>query len=243
MNNAYSISIISNGHYEVTIDLDAWLSRKQILAFREKINGIRKEDCWFDSICTLDNSVLKYRSESLFPEKDNYNKKKVMLVFGNPATHSVANGMFFYSQSNGRRHRMWGHLDEAKLMKNFKCETRKEEAQKRKKSIIAGNTSSKYLLGLTTFYSFPTPVKGPYKNVTGVKTLFKNMLDTIKDEEYKRLSNYPFSKDALWIFTEKSSYIDAEKMHRNSGTTIAYWQYMGKDHGGGKELADIIRKH
>ena len=138
---------------------------------------------------------------------------------------------------------MWGHLDEATLMKNFKCETREEEAQKRKKTIIDGNTSSKYLLGLTTFYSFPTPIKGSYKNVTGVKTLFRNMLDTIKDEEYKRLLNYPFSKDALWIFTEKSSYIDAEKMAMNSGTTITYWQYMGKGHGGGKELSDIIRNH
>lgn len=238
MDNAYSISIISNGHYEVTIDLDAWLSRKQFLCFQEKISDISKEDPWFGSICTLNKSVLKYRSESLFPEKGNSPKQKVMMILGNPATHSVANGMFFFSKNNGERHQFWGRLDNAGLLEKFECDSREEEADKRRNFILAeGCESDRYLLGLTTFYSFPTPVTGRFKDVKGVETLFEDVLDRLQQMEYSRLVSYDFSKDAIWVFTQKSSYQYVKS--GNSFSKIAYWPLRGKG-SKGEELGGIL---
>ena len=119
----YTISHIHNGQYHVTIDLNDWLCPEQILEFQKKINNIKKEDPYFASICGICGSVLKYKSETLFPKKEDPKKKKVMIVLGNPATHSVANEMFFYSMKDKRtntgekKHKFWGKLEDAGLIK------------------------------------------------------------------------------------------------------------------------------
>ena len=72
----------------------------------------------FKKVGSLDNHILKYRSESIFPSLDKIDraKKKVMLIFGNPAINSVIKGMFFYPRQDGRRHQLWGKLEKADLL-------------------------------------------------------------------------------------------------------------------------------
>jgi hypothetical protein len=83
---------------------------------------------------------------------------------------------------------------------------------------MEGNTCADYIIGLTTFYSFPTPVKPDSKektkrpmsykfgNVEGVEKLFKAILNRIQKMEYERLNSYEFAENAVWIFTQLSSY-------------------------------------
>ena len=52
---------------------------------------------------------LVYYSEQLIPSKTN-NKPPLLLVLGNPAGHSVTNGMFFAFEGDGREHRSWKHI-------------------------------------------------------------------------------------------------------------------------------------
>ena len=124
----------------------------------------------------------------------------------------------------------------------------KEAAEERKKLILEGETSDKYLLGLTTFYSFPTPVrpsskedkkkypaKYKYGDSQGVEELFKSVLDKLQKMEYDRLMSYSFSQNAVWVFTQNSSYRCVKGFNR-----IDYWPLMYGG-SGGKDLLKILQ--
>jgi hypothetical protein len=237
MSTNYKITPVLNGHYRVTIDLSKWLPQYKLLSFTREFQRIGSEDTDFSDLCSLSGSLLQYKSESLFPDKYDQHKKKVMIVLGNPATHSVAGGMFFYSKSNGNRHQFWGKLEEAGLMPKIRYDAREEEAKVRKKLILDGVTSHKYLLGLTTFYSFPTPVHGDYKDVKGVETLFSTVISRVQRMELDRLLSYEFSQDTLFVFTQKSSYHYAvSSLH---GKRIIYWPLRGSG-ASGMDLAELL---
>ncbi len=159
--------------------------------------------------------------------------------------------MFFFSDKNDNSHKFWGKLDKAGLMEKPVVNTslnkigkRKAEADERKKKIMGGNTSSDYVLGLTTFYSFPTPVrpekrkensvKFDYGDAQGVERLFQHCLDKVRKMEYDRINSYDFAKNAFWIFTQNSSYRYVQGFSR-----IDYWPLRG-DGSSGKDLQEIL---
>lgn len=216
----YTISNISNGQYKVTIDLQGWMCVEQIWDLQKNVRDICQEDPFFQLVCSVYGSVLSYKSESLFPHNANcdLNKKKVLIILGNPATHSIANGMFFFSMGKGRMqetHTFWKKLEKPGLIQKIRRSTLKEESEIRKEMIIKGTLSNNYLFGFTTFYSFPTPVEGNFKDVAGLRCLFKPIMQQIQIMEYNRLCNYKldyqFVNNADWIFHEKTSHRCAEK--------------------------------
>jgi len=233
----YQITPVLNGHYKVTIDLSKWLPQYGLLSFTREFQRIGSEDKHFRDLCSLNGTLLQYTSESLFPDKYDPRKKKVMIVLGNPATHSVAGGMFFYSRSDGNRHQFWGKLEEAGLITKIIDDTLEEEAKVRKKLILDGETSQKYLLGLTTFYSFPTPVSGDYKDVKGVEALFRPVISRVQRMELDRLLSYEFSQDTLFVFTQKSSYCYASSSLCRK--RLIYWPLKGAG-SSGMDLVDLL---
>jgi hypothetical protein len=103
---------------------------------------------------------------------------------------------------------------------------------------MAGVTSDRYAVGLTTFYSFPTPVKTrttKYGDVSGVETLFKAVLPKLHQEEIKRLESYDFAMGALWICTQLSSCDYIKKLHNSS--RVEYWPMRNS---GGDYLRKIL---
>jgi len=112
MSPNYQITPISNGQYQVTIDLSKWLPQHELSFLNREFQKICSQDTDFGRLCLLNGSLLQYTSESLFPDKFDNRKQQVLIVLGNPATHSVAGGMFFYSRSDGNRHQFWGKLEE-----------------------------------------------------------------------------------------------------------------------------------
>lgn len=248
--NIYDISEITNGQYKVRINLhELGMSSKEISTFKERYGEIRREDNEFKKICSLDNHILKYRSESIFPPSDKIDpkKKKVMIIFGNPAINSVAKGMFFYSRQDGHRHQLWGKLEKAKLLSEEirkNVDNREIEANRIRDAIIEGSTSQDYVLGLTTFYSIPTPVKPPkkedsakweYGDVDGVEILFRSVLPKLQQEEIDRLEDYDFGRGAIWICTQKSSHEYVKKIHNSS--IVKYWPMRNS---GGDGLRKIL---
>ena len=259
--NPYVISEIVNGQYTVTINLDKWMS-EEISTFEKRYREIYEEDDEFKKVGSLNNHILKYKSESIFPLADKIDpkKKRVMIIFGNPATTSVAKGMFFYSRGReGHRHQLWGKLDKAGLLSKEICEKfndREIEANRIRHAIIEGSTSQDYILSLTTFYSFPTPVKPQdtegkkqypartkYGDAAGVEKLFKSVLTKLQREEIDRLNHYPFGKGATWICTQKSSYEYIQEA-RNNSSRVEYWPMSSRkrEEGSGKCLRKILTK-
>jgi hypothetical protein len=236
-------SKISNGQYTVTIDL-------QDIPYSEKFQDLGKiikkisNDCDDDigDIYKYDGKKLTYTSETLFPPKRYVNKQKVLIVFGNPAIHSIKNEMFFFSRAKSHRHGMWAKLEKANLIKRIRINdddlflARDREAEERKKLILLGQASEKYCLGLTTFYSFPTPVQGRFRDVKGVEKLFNSILKmVIWPFETKRILSYPFTKDAILVFVQKSS---KKAFKKHSKRRVIFWPVRGKGSSG----ADLSKK-
>lgn len=256
LNDPFSCSSISDGQYKVTMNLiELGMASPEILTFKRRLYEIGREDREFEKICSLDEHVFKYLSESIFPIADKINnskKARVMIIFGNPAINSVVKGLFFYERQDGNRHQLWGKLEKAGLLLKEirgKVCNRGIEANRIKETILKGSTSPDYLLGLTTFYSFPTPVKPPkkedstkwrYGDVDGAETLFRAILPSLRQKEISRLADYDFGKGAIWVCTQKSSYDCLLNIEDNSEilySKLVYWPIRGPGSGG-----DDLRK-
>jgi len=226
---------IVDGQYTVSMDLKGLFEPEDRDRFKSYLEEL-KDTCGGGKtdIYRLEGNKIKYRSETILPIEKGSEKRKILIVFGNPAVHSVKNGMFFFSKKENRRHSMWGKLAKAGLIKPVSSSNRdpflarKEEAEERKRLIKSDLASEDYSLGLTTFYSFPTPVEGPFQDVQGVEKLFKPVLEkVIIPFEVDRIQNYSFSKNATLIFVQKSSHIAAES--HSGSQDIAFKNYSKRD--------------
>jgi len=153
--------------------------------------------------------------------------------------------MFFFSKSGDKFHRsgIWGKLAKSGLVAPVKSrikdnyEARLKEANIRKLMILSGASSTYFLVGVTTFYSLPTPTSGSsYSGVAGVEKLFKPALKEIAKAEVKRIQSYPFTDGATIVFTQKSSY---EMYCKLTDTEPEFWPIRGKGSGGDK-LAKLL---
>lgn len=243
-----------DGIYNVEMHLDE--------GDRDRIRNVFNEEPEFKKVCEFKEKILEYKSETVLPldEVSPKGKQKILMVFGNPAINSVENGMFYFSKNPKEnlggnekifgKHQMWSKLEKSGLLRNIHVsnedsfKAREEEARKRKEVILQGNTLNKYLVGLTTFYSFPTPVTGRYKNVPGVEKVFgKKLIEEIQSEEIKRLQGYELFKNACFIFAQKSTY-EIYKSKVPDSPQVHYWPgaaIMQKG-GGGEDLKKILEE-
>jgi len=67
--------------------------------FNKKWNDFLESDPHNNEILELEGDVLKYQSEQLIPSKSD-DRPALLLVLGNPASHSVKKGMFFSFEGN-----------------------------------------------------------------------------------------------------------------------------------------------
>jgi hypothetical protein len=89
------------------IDLKKLLSDpEQRKRFNSKWNDFKESDTHNNKIFELEGDVLKYESEQLIPSKSD-DRPPLLLILGNPASHSVKEGMFFSFEGNKKEHRFW----------------------------------------------------------------------------------------------------------------------------------------
>ena len=237
---------INRGNFFVEIDLKKIIDQNQLSEFSRQFEIISASDTDFKDLCSLKNGMLRYESETLLPLVGEGFKPKVLLVYGNPSTQSVKNGMFFFSKSaEHHRHAMWGKLAKAKLVYDLKSKisnlltARQEEANLRQLMMLSGTSSKKYLVGMTTFYSMPTPASGhKFSGVAGLEKLFSPIIEKIATMEAKRILSYPFAEGSTIIFTQKSS---SKMFAKLTGIQPLFWPARGKG-AGGKDLAALLEK-
>ena len=75
---------------------------KQRERFNKKWNDFKESDPHNNEIFALEGDVLKYQSEQLIPSKPDDRRTPLLLILGNPASHSVKEGMFFSFEGNKR---------------------------------------------------------------------------------------------------------------------------------------------
>jgi len=92
------------------IDLKKLLpAPKQREQFNQNWDDFKESDPCNKDLFDLKGDRLKYQSEQLIPSKPD-DCPPLLLVLGNPASHSVKEGMFFSFEGNKKEHRFWKHI-------------------------------------------------------------------------------------------------------------------------------------
>jgi len=92
------------GQLKCKIDLDKlFKTQKEHNKFNQNWKKFLKSDKNNKIIYSLKGNILKYKTEELIPTKPT-NRRPLLLLLGNPASHSVVSGMFFAFEGKGIEH-------------------------------------------------------------------------------------------------------------------------------------------
>lgn len=162
------------GHLECTLDISAlYPSPKKREAFKTRYRVFRASDPDNRLVYRLKGNRLIFKSEQLIPSK-RINRPSLLLVFGNPATHSVTEGMFFSPKKDGDENRFWKHLlPRAGIVDLAFAEglSTTERNEVRMKSMRALDYHSPFRIGLCVYISMPSRAGGPWSGVAGIRRL------------------------------------------------------------------------
>jgi hypothetical protein len=163
-------------------------------AERQKFDS--KYDSFFNSnadnccIYQLKHDTLFYITEQLIPAKTD-ERPPLLLIFGNPATHSIKNGMFFSSKNDGKENRFWKHLLEPAGVLNLVFAeglSTKDRNKLRLERMLALNYETPFRIGLCVYWSMPSSAGGLWSGVAGIRKLIgKRALERLEDAERERV--------------------------------------------------------
>jgi hypothetical protein len=178
-------------HLDCEINLSALFPAEEE---REKFYG--KYDTFFKS--DADNCYvydrrgdrLFYITEQLTPAKTD-ERPPVLLIFGNPATHSIKNGMFFSSQDDGKENRFWKHvLQPAGVLDLVFAEglSTKDRNKLRLERMLALKYGTPFRIGLCVYWSMPSSAGGSWSGVAGIRSLLgKKSMEELESFERGRV--------------------------------------------------------
>ncbi len=186
---------VEPGIQEITLSLaDVYSYENDKTQFEERFAEFLSSDCLHSKIFKWQNNVIVYRTECILPNKQD-SRPPLLLVFGNPASHSVASGMFFSYQGDGQEHGIWNVLNRGGIL-SFPShrgdESRgnlEELIQSRKNSLLDElDYDSPFRVGFVVYYSMPTPATGKWNGVSGLRRLLASKaLAKICEAEKQRI--------------------------------------------------------
>jgi hypothetical protein len=164
----------SGGRLECAIDLSAlYPSKSEFARFVKRCEKFLRSDESTQAIYDLKGMKLRYQSEQAIPSRTN-RKPPLLLIFGNPASHSVASGCFF-AYKNGCENRFWKSLlceaGVVKFASNNGLSDRQRNSM-RTKQVLSFEYESPFRIGLCVYISMPSPAGGPWSGVAGIRKLF-----------------------------------------------------------------------
>jgi hypothetical protein len=179
------------GQMECKIDLGKlFKTQKEHDKFKKNWREF-KSDKYNKKIYSLKGNILKYKTEELIPTKTN-NRCPLLLLLGNPASHSVISGMFFaYEGKNKIEHRFWKSILRPAGILNLpldKCKTVEEKNVQRRNKILNLNYKSPFRVGLGVFISMPSGASDKWSGVAGIRKLIgSKAFSRIEKEETDRV--------------------------------------------------------
>jgi hypothetical protein len=179
--------------------------------FKQKLDRFLESDpCNRKVIDTkfLERGLLKYQTECIIPTKRDSLRVPLLLLLGNPASHSVHSRMpFSYEgdRKHRKEHRFWRVLKKAGTLP-FKASSNRQ----RKEELYNVSYDSPFCIGLATFFSMPSGASDEWGEVKGLYKLFgKKALGEIARFETHRLENlvrnFLSPKGAIFAF-QKDAY-------------------------------------
>jgi hypothetical protein len=176
---------------ECTIDLDRLFeTKKESTRSDEKWESFLHSDPYNEVILKRSGNKLSYYSEHLIPKAID-TRPPLLLVFGNPASHSVAAGLFFAFKDNSKENRLWKSILKPAGILSFSFDGSRsadELNDNRKRQLINLDYRSAFRIGLSVFISMPSAPAGPWGGVAGVRKLIGvRALGRLEAEEAKRI--------------------------------------------------------
>lgn len=116
---------------------------------------------------------LIYVTEQLIPTKTD-GRPPLLLVLGNPASHSIRAGMFFSFEADGREHRFWkdilkpANIFDPGVDQGLSVH---EQNLRRRDCILNLDYHSPFRIALIVFISLPSAASGPWSGIAGVQKL------------------------------------------------------------------------
>jgi hypothetical protein len=114
-----------------------------------------------------------------------------LLILGNPATHSIKNGMFFSSINDGKENRFWKHLLKPSGVLNLIFDegiSTKDRNKLRLERMLALNYKTPFRIGLCVYWSMPSSAGGTWSGVAGIRKLIgKRALKRLERGERERV--------------------------------------------------------
>jgi hypothetical protein len=140
-------------------------------------------------IFSLRGNTLKYLSEVFVSDKID-NRPPLLLLLGNPASHSVAAGMCLAYEGDGQEHRFWRMLEETGVLTFLELPPisadKNKNIEMRRNALRELNYLSPFRVGIAVFYSLPSTAS---TGVSGVKRLLRaKAFETISLQEEKRIA-------------------------------------------------------
>jgi len=131
-----------------------------------------------------------FKSEQLIPSISD-SRPPLLLVFGNPASHSVKEGMFFSFEGNGKEHRFWKDIMTPSKILDMgfdQDQPLKERNRLRKEKILNLDYKSPYRVGFCVFVSLPSGPSGLWSGIGGIhKLLGSNAMRMLEPFERRRI--------------------------------------------------------
>ena len=160
------------------------------MRFEDRWEPFLKSDPHNPDIFKKSGNRLHYLSEQLVPKKPD-DRPPLLLVLGNPASQSVANGMFFSFEGNGTEHRFWKSILkgsgvlELSYDKSLPVDKLNDI---RKKQLLDLAYDSPLRIGLCVLITFPSAPGGTWGGVAGVQKLIGvKALRKLEQEESTRV--------------------------------------------------------
>jgi hypothetical protein len=182
------------GIQKCALDLSAlYPTIEERRAFDTRFDDFMKSDPYNQQIFHLRGNILKYDSEVFVSDKID-DRPPLLLLLGNPASHSVAAGMCFAFEGDHQEHRFWKGLSDAGILtfseplsNSASPDTMNEMRQN---ALLELRYTSPFRVGIAVFYSLPSTASDPrWSGVNGVRKLLGvKAFETISPLEELKIS-------------------------------------------------------
>jgi len=227
-----------------SIDLNELLpTENERNKFYTKWDAFLTSDPNNSDIYDLNDNQLTYISEQIVPTKED-NRPPLLLVLGNPASHSVKSGMFFSFEGNGKEHRFWKSILKPSgiLDLSFDSDQSVEKLnEQRRDALINLDYKSSFRIGLCVFISMPSAPAGKWGGIAGVQKLIGvralRRLEQAETERVLECVRKFVSSDGAVVTFQKNAWNGLKSVTSPEYTIVAAKN--GKLKGHLKDIPDI----
>ncbi len=179
--------------------------------FEKKWKAFLESDSCNKNIFNREGDYLIYQSEQLIPT-DLDSRLPLLLVFGNPASHSVKEGMFFSFEGDKKEHRFWKSILKPAGVLDLPFDSNQSVTKlnkQRREALFNLKYDSPFRIGLCVFISMPSAPGGKWGGIAGVhKLLGIRALRRLEQAETERVlecaKKFLTSKGAVVIFQKNA---------------------------------------